>query len=243
MSYPGVPWVIPPLECADAIDPSVDQDEVADVASEILFVLSGRQFGVATQTVRPRSLRPSCPSRACLGGDGGFPERGGSCGGRTRSIRDGIGVPIVGVTELWVDGALLPAGSYRVTPDAIIRTDGGAFPCCQDPDSPRTEAGTLEVTYTWGKQIPDSGVLAAREFACQLALAAAPATAGKCRLPARVQTISRQGVTMALLDPQTFLDEGRTGLYLVDLFLGAFNPGRGRRRARVFSPDVPYTAS
>jgi len=235
MSFPGVPWVVPPLPCAEEIDASVDQDEIAAVATEVLFVLSGRQFGVRTQTVRPRVLSSSCASRrACLPGGSSFPEWG-VCGGRTFTI-DELAGPILDVTEIRVDGVVLDPAAYRVSPGRITRTDGQSFPCCQDEVD-----GGLLVSYSWGKSVPDTGLLAARELACQLALAAAPATSGKCKLPTRVQTISRQGITMALLDPQDFLDNGRTGLYLCDLFLSAFNPGKSRRRARVFSPDVPHT--
>jgi len=237
MSFPGETWVPVPLTCTDDIDPSVDQDEVAAVASELLFVLSGRQFGVRVQTVRPRVTSPTCVCRGCHPGGGSrFPESSG-CGCSTTTIAELAG-PIATVERVTLSGVDLPADAYTWSGGRIIRTDGGTFPCCQPPEA---NPPLLEVAYSWGRSIPESGILAARELACQLAFAAAPSTAGKCKLPARVQTISRQGVTMALLDPQSFLDEGRTGLYLVDLFLSAFNPGKNRRRARVFSPDLPNT--
>ena len=60
----------------------------------------------------------------------------------------------------------------------------------------------------------------------------------ECVLPQRVTPISRQGVSWTLLDPQDFLDNGRTGIYHVDLFLRTVNPDRARLRSRVFSPDL-----
>jgi len=60
-----------------------------------------------------------------------------------------------------------------------------------------------------------------------------------CALPNRVTSIARQGVTYTVLDNQDFIDELRSGIYAVDLFLRAVNPDRARARARVFSPDVP----
>lgn len=232
MSFPGEPWVSPPLACADEIDPSVDQDEIAAVVSELLFVLSGRQFGIVTSTLRPRTVGGSCARRRA----GCFDVS--PCGGSTVTIED-LPSPITDVSEVRVDGVVLPEEAYEWSASRIRRLDGEAFPCCQDVSLPFDAVGTLSIAMSWGKAIPESGLAAAREFACQMALGAAPSTAGKCKLPARVQTITRQGVTMAMLDPQQFLDDGRTGLYLVDLFLVAFNPGKNRQRARVFSPDVP----
>ena len=63
------------------------------------------------------------------------------------------------------------------------------------------------------------------------------ATSARC--PQRVTQVSRQGMSWTLLDPQDFLDKGRTGIYQVDLFLSTVNPRRRRLRSRVFSPDVP----
>ena len=59
-----------------------------------------------------------------------------------------------------------------------------------------------------------------------------------CDLPERVTSITREGVTMALIDPQEFIQEGRTGLYTVDLWLNAVNPNRLLKRATVWSPDM-----
>ena len=58
-------------------------------------------------------------------------------------------------------------------------------------------------------------------------------------MPQRVTSISRQGVSYTVLDNQDFIDELRTGLYVVDLFLKSTNPDKARAKARVFSPDVP----
>ena len=60
-----------------------------------------------------------------------------------------------------------------------------------------------------------------------------------CALPQRITSISRQGVSYTLLDSQDFIDDVRTGLYAVDLFLKTSNPDKARNRSRVFSPDVP----
>jgi hypothetical protein len=60
-----------------------------------------------------------------------------------------------------------------------------------------------------------------------------------CELPQRVTSVSRQGVSYTILDNQEFIEELRTGLYEIDLFLKVVNPDNARRKSKVFSPDQP----
>ena len=60
-----------------------------------------------------------------------------------------------------------------------------------------------------------------------------------CELPQRVTSVSRQGVSYTILDNQEFIDELRTGLYEIDLFLKVTNPDNARRKSKVFSVDTP----
>ena len=95
----------------------------------------------------------------------------------------------------------------------------------------------VEVTYTYGTQPPTAGRAAARILATELVkLYEGDDT---CALPQRVTSITRQGVSYTVLDNQSFIDELKTGLYAVDLFLKTVNPDKARARARVFSPDTP----
>jgi hypothetical protein len=57
-------------------------------------------------------------------------------------------------------------------------------------------------------------------------------------LPERVQTITRQGVTVGFLDPQDFLEKGRTGITMIDLWLRSVNPRGISRRARMYAVKV-----
>jgi hypothetical protein len=67
-----------------------------------------------------------------------------------------------------------------------------------------------------------------------------------CALPQRVTSVSRQGVSYTILDNQEFIQELRTGIYVIDLFLKTVNPDNARKKAKVFTVDVPrarrYTA-
>lgn len=97
--------------------------------------------------------------------------------------------------------------------------------------------GDLLVTYTYGARPPAMGRRAARVLANEFILA--ENGDADCMLPERVTQVNRQGVSWTLMDPQDFLDEGRTGITSVDLFIRAANPEKARRRARVFNPDIP----
>jgi len=108
-----------------------------------------------------------------------------------------------------------------------ISVGGGS---CWDP------CGT-EVVYVWGVPPPAIGKLAALAFADQFVKAVE--CPGECTLPERITSVSRQGVSFQVFDPQDFIDNGRTGIYAVDVFLKTVNPDRAQKRARVFSPDVP----
>ena len=60
----------------------------------------------------------------------------------------------------------------------------------------------------------------------------------ECTLPERVTSVTRQNVSWTLLDNQDFIDELKTGIYTVDLFLKSVNPDKARQRAKVFSVDM-----
>jgi len=119
-----------------------------------------------------------------------------------------------------------PTKYYLAEHSTIIATPGASW-------SP----SNIEVTYSYGTEPPTAGKNAARLLAIELVkLYEGDDT---CALPQRVTSISRQGVSYTLLDNQDFIDELRTGLYAVDLFLKTTNPDKARARSRVFSPDVP----
>jgi hypothetical protein len=94
----------------------------------------------------------------------------------------------------------------------------------------------VEVSYSYGTPPPTSGKAAARILALEFVKLFE--NDDTCALPQRVTSVSRQGVTYTILDNQSFIDELRTGIYVVDLFLKTVNPDRARARSRVFSPDT-----
>ena len=123
------------------------------------------------------------------------------------------------------------AGKIKTRGDEwLVRVDGGVWPRCSNLLADPTDVGSFVVTYQAGYPVPAGTGLITSLLACELALALCQADS--CRLPRRVQSMTRQGVTISFSD----LDDGRTGLPEVDMWVSAQR--RPPRRATVWSPDV-----
>ena len=141
------------------------------------------------------------------------------------------GKPVRNIIEVEVDGRRLNPTEYVLLDHAVLGFLTAAA-CC---------GGCVLVRYRYGANIPSSGKYAAIKLANELVESLDPD--GHCKLPERVTSVSRQGVSWTLLDPQDFLADGRTGIYEVDLFLKTHNPAKAVRPARVFSPDRPRAST
>lgn len=226
-------------------------EQVLAFASDVLFDLTGRQWpGLCVSTIRPQSAAAAPGPARWPGGGYRQPwivERGVYGCSCNRSERSGCSfVPeirladrVVSVGEVKIDGQVVPADQYRLDdhrylvglrqPDGSERT----WPCCQRDDLPDTQPHTFSVTFTRGGLPPIGGTLAAASLACEFAKGMGMLgddAAKKCRLPRRVTSIVRQNVSVAVLDPLTLFQEGRTGLPEVDLFIESTRQGRARRR-------------
>lgn len=224
------PWTDPldrPGSLPDAVED--DQWEAAVwTASEILYLLSGRQWAGACES----TATLYSPQDGGCGwfaswppGDAGWPVSWVSRGGSGKRVVALPEPPITAVTSVQIDGedveyhVTLPAGLLR-------RRNGASWPV----------DGSLQVAYTHGIRPPTGGVEAAKTLAAELAKAASGS--GTCELPTRVQSIVREGVTATFVDSFESLNSGRTGLYTVDLWLASVNPRGMTRRARVWSPSI-----
>lgn len=212
-------------------------DRILEHASEVLFLLSGRRFaGVRRASVlieaRRGATSPSGWDRSwgvCL--EGGEVYNACPCGGRAQvRLPD---APVVEVTRVAVDGVTLPSPAYDLVGDRYLRRlDGHRWETCR---------GDLVVDYTYGALPPRSGIEAVVAFAVELGKAAAGDASSK--ITRKALTITRQGVTVSGFDPSAYLDKGRTGVELADLFLVALAtpPPRG---GWVWSPDLdPFPSS
>src|SRR5690606_26300487 len=108
-------------------------------------------------------------------------------------------------------GEILDSSKYRLDEHRyLVRTDGEAWPRCNDLRKSDQHVGTWSVTATFGTVVPPSGQFAVGELALEIAKACA---GQDCKLsPANVQQITRQGVKKVFLDPNSIKDSGMMGL-------------------------------
>ena len=237
-------WVTP-----EELGAYTDSDyayEACKSASYLLWGMSGRKFsGVTTVTERYVSsydpyLRSGGSSLVysplLINGDvvnmpsGGryaeddFQGDGTSSNSRVR-LRGRKVVKVHSLRDL--DGNIIEPSKYYLSDHSTIFGIAGAG----------WSPSQVEVTYTYGSPPPTAGRAAARVLATELVKLYEDDDT--CALPQRVTSISRQGVSYTLLDNQDFIDELKTGIYAIDLFLKTVNPDKARARARVFSPDQP----
>lgn len=254
-------WVLDTSCCPGWDDYSPEIQATATAwAVGILDGLTGRQFSQCPVLVRPCGKRcgwyggyltyPVDSAQASgLGapwmvpyiGAGGVWRNcmcGGSCTCRARCEAHLSG-PIAEIIEVKVDGLVIDPAAYRLDYDrgpVLVRTDGECWPECQDMNLSDDEPDTFSVQYQPGVPLPLIGQIAAGELACQFAKACAGD--GDCTLPRQLQSLSRNGVQVEIVDPNLLMENGLTGYPNVDLFVKTVNPRRLARGPRVLSPDI-----
>lgn len=220
-------------------------------ATYVLWALSGRQFGTCTTTLRP--CREECyddtwwsmygtPWTSFWDYSGSsypwFSLGCGACRGTcscTQLSEVKLPSPVQSITVVKLDGVAAATGTYRLDNNRLlVRTDGQAWPRCNDLTKDDTQPGTWSVTAVYGQPVPKMAEVAMGELACEIIKAM---NGEECRLPAGVTQLTRQGVSISIPDIGDLFRDGKTGLYLVDMFLTAANPHKIVQRGRVYSPD------
>lgn len=223
-----------------------------NAATRVLWALSGRRFGTCQVTLRPcrRECYETWPygwslwDRSMLGGfvysdyRYWYPLGCGGCVGDcscTALSETVLPSPLNTVVQVKMDGTPMVTGAYRVDNNRLlVRTDGQRWPYCNDLSKDDTQAGTWSVTASYGEDVPSAARFAVGELACEIIKAS---HGQDCRLPAGVTSLARQGVNISIPDFGDLFKDGRTGLYLVDMFLAAENPHRLTQRPRVWNVD------
>jgi hypothetical protein len=243
----------------DSYDTSI-QTRSLNYAKTILWAGTGRQFGLCEMTVRPcgRMFTNSNNWPAGWYWDGygtwtpyvwnGNWYNGCGCGGPGCCNCDPdcqvyLPGPVYSVSSVQVDGATLPItgsdGSYNyfvLDQQWLVRTDTTAcWPNCGDQNVGPGSADAFEVVYLRGKPVPDALADAMATVACEYAKACVGAA---CRLPARVSSIARQGVTVSTVTLEELMRNGLTGLYEVDQLIMSYNPYGLKGRTRFYSPEL-----
>lgn len=229
---------------------------IMDAAVELVWALSGRQFGECGVTLRP--CRASCMDQYGYRWNGGgwaWPHpikldgewlnlACGDCAGECSCgpvERVYLPSPVTRITEVVIDGVAMDDSAWRVDNRRIlIRQDGGRWPICQKLSKPAGEVGTWTVFGFYGREVPSLGQLALGEVFAELVKFCVGAE--DCQLPANWQTITRAGITISRPTTAAAGDlESSPSAWLpfTREFLRAYNPNRLNARARVWSPDIP----
>ncbi len=246
------------VSCCDAtfwnaLSPATQQ-AAKDYGAFTVWALTGRRFGGCERTVRP------CGKTWSSNGVAGYFWSEGSfrpyifngnwyncacgtgpacctCDPRCQVFLPGpvLSIPATGISQ---DGAIVPTTAWRVdNGNWLVRTDGNCWPECQDYNVD-SGTGTFFVTYTKGQEVPGVLLRAAGELACEWAKSCAGAA---CRLPQRVQSVARQGVTISMVPLDDLLKAGLTGVPTVDQVIRNFNPYGLASPMKIASPDLPVT--
>lgn len=250
---PCAPW----CDAADvlACDPDTlpagvteaDAELAAEYATQVLYLYAGQQYaGECEETLQvcvdcsncgdsgflyygvwPQSW-PTWPVRI----DGAWQNLG--CGGDACWIPEvRLPGPVISVTEVLIDGAVLDPSAYEVAGwRRLIRIDGQNWPV-GDPSN-------FEVTWVRGRPVTD----VASKMATLLARKRLPFLMCDfaCQIPDGATVVTQDGTTMQIASYELHQENagaGKTGIFVVDEWLSAINPYRRVRRARVGRSDSP----
>lgn len=240
------PWATPadvPDEHAALVSPD-EWTALLQWASEVLWALSGRQWsGGGCDAAAELRVCPPAPGTKswpfdswddCCGWwpASGYPWLFGPAYLRRQANAFAVQLPhdeVTAIDTVTVGGD--PFTAYRLEAGWLERTDCKSWRECGAAD--------VVVSYTYGRTPPAGGVRSVVTLAVEVAKQSSGDAS--CRLPKRVVSVTRQGVTLALIDPMRFLKDRLTGLPDVDLWITSVNPFRRSSRGGVWSPDIPRT--
>lgn len=238
-------WIIEKCGCGTCWSGfSPAQQQVASAAA-ILFMwaATGRRYGIRTMSIQPhnpRSPEPlyrtypvSDPFGYALAGPGlaWLSGVGAGCSHRCEVELPG---PVVDIVEVRVDGVPVDAVYEIQNGRLLVRTDGLCWPTCQTYGA---AVPGFEVDYHAGRRVPDEVQRAAELLACEYA---SDCAGGECRLPARLRSITRQGVSVDMEEVDVEeLGKLRTGIKAVDDIIAADNPYGLTEPRQIVSPDDP----
>ena len=147
-----------------------------------------------------------------------------------------LAAPVGPVSWVKVDGVDVPPADYRIDGNRLVWTGDGEcpWPACQDMTADETEPDTFAISYL-NAHAPDAlAAYAAGVLAMEFAKAC---TGSKCRLPATVTAVTRQGVSFDLAAGS--FGGGLTGIREVDAWIGLWRPeGSPSRASTVWYPGI-----
>lgn len=144
------------------------------------------------------------------------------------------GTPAHEVFSVHYGETLLDSSEYILFNKRFLKLSNGAiwnYACDQRG---------ITVDYSYGMLPPQAGILAATTLANELLILMGEGSdMNQCRIPERVRSVSREGISFDMVDPQEFMDDGRTGIWEIDLFIRTANPSRAKKQPRLLSASDP----
>ena len=240
--------------------PAIQADATA-FGTEIVWALSGRQFGVCPVTVRPcaRCVGPTyrtygvwldgysngavSPAWWPYVDSGGVWRNCGGCQGACScepAQQVWLPGPVRSITEVRVNNVVVNPANYRLDFANglfwLVGQNGQQWPECQDFNNPASStSNTFVVTYAGdGVEVPTGGLLAAAALACEYGKLC---TGVECALSAAATAITRDGVSYEILTASDLISKGFTPLPNVNQWIYSVTPYGNPERPRVWSPD------
>lgn len=224
-------------------------------ATEFLWRWTGRRFGLCPGKIRPcrtdscrtvphrisepydtAVVKVNSPWLPVVLGSKTYPLGCGSCQTSCNCVEHpGIRLPrkVHSVTEVKVDGVVLDASQWAFYNHVLYRTDGQSWPTYQDVLASSDEEGTWEISVEFGEPVPSGGVVAVTLLAEQIAQAMLGRNS--CSLPERVQSVSREGISVVAYDSLEDAMRGGTGIWLIDSWVASIM--KAPSGSAVYSPD------
>lgn len=224
-------------------------------ATEWLWILTARRFGVRTVVDRPATVArwgtyaDVPPYLISIYGSLAWPfdvdPRTGYISQRQfiELARDASAVTAVTITDGAGNTVVQDPAVYRLEGNYLVRQDGNQWPQTQDMIAALGSANTWSVNYSRGVAPDQFGQLACGLLICQFAKAIIGDET--CKLPYNVTTAARSGVTITR---NVLKAASTTGIALVDQYVAGVNPNGLQSPGSVWSPDVarnqrPYLGS
>ena len=226
------PWI----DIDDLDDPTSKFAEYAiDSASFLLWSLSGRKYtGVKEITEHYVCPQYDIPVDCTWIDDTTFEDRSQGIIRHVLSVlgsdQSGVKIPlrhgpVRDIDYVEVGGKRLKSSTYYIESNKYLIITG-AVPACSG----------ITVCYKFGVLPPSMGKLSAIILANNIV---DDLEGRECALPQNVSSVSRQGISFEVYDPQEFLDKGRVGIFTVDAFLHAVNPANAKKKTKIFAAGMP----
>lgn len=257
LASPGMPcsgWNVDPGCCPDWDTYSTElQTDGAEYGAFTVWAATGRRFGLCPRIVRP--CGKTCSSQDGGGGyywsegtwmpyifAGAWRNYACGCGRCQPDCQVWLEGPVASVTSVIMDGVVVDPATYRVDDGHwLVRTHnvstGDCWPFTQDYNQ-NSGPGTFIVEYMQGARVPSVLQRAAGELACEWVKACLGLP---CRLPQRITSIARQGVSISMVSIEDLLRHGLTGVSTVDSVIRNLNPYGLVSPMKIASPDDPIT--